>query len=470
MTLFNRIHGDAVFKNPRHRCICMGGRSLKAIDLFAGAGGLSLGLELAGIEVVGSVEHCQKAVDTYYHNFPSHVAMCRDITDFGPEKMEHELLTQKQIKKEEIDIIAGGPPCPGFSNIGRSKIISLLREGTHEKWAWGDEKADKLRHSFIQDPRNELFLEFVKYVEHFQPRWYIMENVPGMLTSKNKNEQIIPTLVRQAFEMAGYQCRWKVLSSDDYGVPQARKRLIFIGWKTDSPKDEFLHPSAKKGRKWTANDAIDDLPRVGQEGGPFERYGGSLSAKPNRYQLSMRKGIYKQAGREDPRTQRIPTGKEPLTCHTGRAVNPRDQAIFPLLTAAEGERRVTYDLIEPSELDFPGDWQWDAETELVWNGKTGEGKKTYKWYNRKSFKDKMRRISGHKPSPTLVAHMAVDTYMYIHPTADRTITPREAARIQSFPDSFDFSVVSFTSQYRQIGNAVPPLMARAIGEEITKIA
>ena len=97
-----------------------------------------------------------------------------------------------------------------------------------------------------------------------------------------------------------------------------------------------------------------------------------------------------------------------------------------------------------------------------------EEEKTYKWYNRKSFKDKMRRIAGHKPSPTLVAHMAVDTYMYIHPSENRTITPREAARIQSFPDSFHFSEVSFTSQYRQIGNAVPPLMGKAIAEEITK--
>ena len=152
--------------------------------------------------------------------------------------------------------------------------------------------------------------------------------------------------------------------------------------------------------------------------------------------------------------------------HVGRAVNPRDRAIFPLLTAKKGEKRVTYDQIEPSELVFPGTWQWDEERELVWNGKTGEDEKTYKWYNRKTFKDKMRRIPAHKPSPTLVAHMAVDTYMYIHPTEDRTITPREAARIQSFPDSFDFSVVSFTSQYRQIGNAVPPLMDQAIVTQI----
>ena len=127
-------------------------------------------------------------------------------------------------------------------------------------------------------------------------------------------------------------------------------------------------------------------------------------------------------------------------------------------------------MIDPEDLEFPDGWRWVKSKEIVWNGKKGKQSKTYKWYNRETFKDKMRRITPHKPSPTLVAHMAVDTYMYIHPTEDRTITPREAARIQSFPDSFDFSVVSFTSQYRQIGNAVPPLMAKAIAEEITKIA
>ena len=107
----------------------MAKKGLKAIDLFAGAGGLSLGLELAGIEVVGSVEHCPKAVTTYRHNFPSHVAMCKDITDFPPEEMEKELLEQKQIKKNEIDIIAGGPPCPGFRKSSASCVKELMKNG-----------------------------------------------------------------------------------------------------------------------------------------------------------------------------------------------------------------------------------------------------------------------------------------------------------------------------------------------------
>jgi DNA (cytosine-5)-methyltransferase 1 len=457
----------------------MAKKKFNAVDLFAGAGGLSLGLELAGINVVGSVEYCPKAVKTYEFNFPDHVAMCKDITKFKPEEMEAELINQKGITKEEIDIIAGGPPCPGFSNIGRSKIISLLREGNLDKWSWGEDSADQLRHTFIQDPRNELFLEFVKYVEHFQPRWYIMENVPGMLTSKvkigkKKNVVVVPKLVKQAFNRIGYECEIKALWANDYGVPQTRKRLIFLGWKKDRPDDRISHPLRNIKRDITSAEAINDLPFVGQDGGDYLDYKGELGPATNTYQKDMRSLVYKKSKRKDPKSNKIPSGKETaITCHFGRKVNPRDRAIFPRLTAKEGEHRVTYDQIDPEECDKDFrklGWQWDKKRELVWNGKHGKEEKTYKWYNRKSFKDKMRRISGHKPSPTLVAHMAVDTYMYVHPTEDRTITPREAARIQSFPDSFHFSEVSFTSQYRQIGNAVPPLMGKAIGEEITKKA
>lgn len=142
-----------LFKNRRQSLQYVSKTRLKAIDLFAGAGGLSLGLELAGIDVVGAVEHCPKAVETYKHNFPSHAVttMCKDITEWSPENMEATILQEMELKKDDIDIIAGGPPCPGFSNIGRSKIISLLRAGGLEQWSWGDENTEGLRHTFIQD-------------------------------------------------------------------------------------------------------------------------------------------------------------------------------------------------------------------------------------------------------------------------------------------------------------------------------
>ena len=454
-------------------------KRLKAIDLFAGAGGLSLGLELAGIDVVGAVELCPKAVTTYKHNFPNHAkaAVAKNINEFPPEEMETLIKKQYGYTKDDIDVIAGGPPCPGFSNIGRSKIISLLREGTHENWSWADEKAEKLRHQFIQDPRNKLFLKFVEYVAYFKPRFFIMENVPGILTSKekkNNKETPITKLIEKAFHDIGdhgYTCKFEKLCADDYGVPQSRHRVIFLGWRKEHDEDEVCHPPPSKKKKITSQEAIRDLPYMGKDGGEYTRYKGSLKTADHEFQRQMRYRAYAKAGKLDPRTGKIPKKTDStITCHTGRKVNPRDRAIFPKLIVNKDGTRVTYDLVEPSELKFPDPWQWDPKRQVVWNGKTGDEEKTYKWYKRESFKDKMRRISPHKPSPTLVAHMAVDTYMYIHPTEDRTITPREAARIQSFPDSFDFSEVSFTSQYRQIGNAVPPLMAKAIAEEIMKKA
>jgi len=439
--------------------------ALLAIDLFSGAGGFSLGFELAGINVVAAIEFDRKAMITYEQNFPSHLTYCRDICEVSTEEVIRDLSTKKDIEKEEIDLIIGGPPCPGFSNIGRSKIIGLLRE---KKWNWRGRPPKEWRHQFIQDPRNKLFLEFVRFVRDFEPRGFVMENVTGMLSSKNSAGEFVIDLIEDSFSEIGYNCTRQVLSSDDFGVPQARKRVIFIGWKKDSTSDEFHYPVRSPNTKsWTSMDAISDLPKISQEGGLSV---GKKKRSKNEFQRQMRYAAYKDANRIDPRTGKVPRISAKLSCHFGRWVNPRDRAIFPLLQVPENGKRVTYNLIEPSELEFPHPWRWLKTKKVVWNGKNGDKRKEYKWYNRTSFKDKMRRIPHHKPSPTLVAHMATDTYMFIHPEPNthRTITPQEAARIQSFPDSFDFSQVSFTSQYRQIGNAVPPLMAKAIALEIKK--
>jgi len=437
----------------------------KAIDLFSGAGGMSLGFELAGIDVVAAVEFCDKAMKTYEHNFREHLTYCEDIKNVSTKQVIKDLRA-RGIKKSDIDLVIGGPPCPGFSNIGRSKIVSLLRDGD---WKFKGRPPKEFKHQFIQDPRNKLFLEFVRFVKEFQPKGFVMENVPGMLTSKNATGKAITVLISESFREIGYECRMEVLNAADYGVPQARKRVIFIGWKIKAPFSEFGHPEATSSKKWTSLEAISDLPEVSQEGGvPVGKYKG----EQNDYQRLMRYKAYKDAKMEDVRTEKIPSKSKPseLSFHFGRWVNPRDRAIFPELQQPQGEPRTTYDLIEPTKLDFPDGWIWDGPNQVVTNQKSGKDKKTYKWYNRTSFKDKMRRIPWHKPSPTLVAHMATDTYMYIHPEPEthRTITPQEAARIQSFPDSFDFGAVSFTSQYRQIGNAVPPFMAKAIAEEIIK--
>ena len=453
-----------LFNNCRQLERLVQGEVINAIDLFAGAGGLSLGFELAGVNVVAAVEYCGKAVTTYKHNFPSHLTYNDDIKNVKTENVIIDL-ENNGVKKSDIDLVIGGPPCPGFSNIGRSKIISLLRD---KKWKFSGRAPKEWRHQFVQDPRNKLFLEFIRFVKDFEPRGYVMENVPGMLTSKNSTGQAITELIKQEFDRIGYTCNMKVLSSDDFGVPQARKRVIFIGWKKATPQDEFKHPSKSLNQRiWTSLEAIDDLPLITQEGG---NSADSVLLPKNSFQEKMRYKEYNEARKKDVSLGKIPTKTKPSfpNIHFGRKVNPRDRAIFPLLQTPVDKKRVTYDLINPEELEFPKPWVWDPKKQIVHNNQAGKNKKSYKWYNRKSFKDKMRRIPWHKPSPTLVAHMATDTYMYIHPEPNthRTITPQEAARIQSFPDSFDFSKVAFTSQYRQIGNAVPPLLAKAIAKEI----
>ena len=434
---------------------------IHAIDLFAGAGGFSLGFALAGIDVVAAVEYNKPATVTYAHNFPNHLIYHHDINNLDPAQVEDGLIQKKNLNKEDIDLIIGGPPCPGFSNIGRSKIISLIREGN-----WDGEET---RHRFVQDPRNKLFLQFVRYVKYFQPRGFVMENVTGMLTSVSKKGISIPDLVKKEFARIGYTCNLKELKAEDYGVPQVRRRLIFIGWNKDQSDDSFSHPTQDTKKIWTSLDAISDLPDVGQDGGQLERH---LPSK-NEFQRSMRYKLYSKAGITDPKTGKIPKRTPQLTCHKGRRVNQRDRVIFPKLQHPKNGKRVTYDQIDPNELTFPPSWKWDNKKKLLINQDPTTIPAQYKWYDRKQFKDKMRRIPAHKPCYTLVAHMHNDAYMFIHPEPNthRTITPREAARIQSFPDHFDFSAggkVAFCEQYRQIGNAVPPLMARAIAREVIR--
>jgi len=293
-----------------------------------------------------------------------------------------------------------------------------------------------------------------------------MENVTGMLTSVSKKGISIPDLVKKEFAEIGYTCNLKELKAEEYGVPQVRRRLIFIGWKHKSD-DSFSHPTQNTKKIWTSLDAISDLPDVGQDGAQLERH---LPSK-NEFQRSMRYKLYSKAGITYPKTGKIPKRTPQLTCHKGRIVNQRDRVIFPKLQYPKNGKRVTYDQIDPNELTFPSSWKWDDKKKLLINQDPTTTPAQYKWYDRKQFKDKMRRIPAHKPCYTLVAHMHNDAYMFIHPEPNthRTITPREAARIQSFPDHFDFSVggnVAFCEQYRQIGNAVPPLMARAIAKEI----
>lgn len=432
---------------------------MKAIDLFAGAGGLSLGLRMAGIDVVGAVEYDAAACTTYRHNLGNHVVHA-DILSFGPSKMEHYLKQTGAIQRRmDIGLVAGGPPCPGFSLIGRSKISNLIKTG-----AW--EGTDH-RHAFIDDPRNRLFLEFVAYVRHFRPTYLMMENVQGMTSYQKLGEVSIIDVIRLEFEALGYTIDVKVLDAADYGVPQHRKRVIFLGTRRKAQNLARL-PLPEIDSKISARDAICDLPPVDTRIGKA-KVGAKLRNVSHPYVEMMQTA-----------TRASERRRQALRLHATRAVNPRDVAMFPLLHSGEGGKpRVLYRDLIPERMDdigaaLPPGYSLIEENGApfvvgpAWRGRVGR----WGFYDPTKFGDKMRRIRGDRPAPTMVAHLAKDGYMFIHPSEHRTITVREAARFQSFPDHFDFSAggeVAMSSQFRQVGNAVPPLLAMRLGEAVMEV-
>ena len=167
----------------------------KAIDLFAGPGGLSLGLIRAGFNIIAAVERDPDAGETYRHNIGNHTEI-EDITQFKPKALR-KILEEKEVLKpgEKISLVAGGPPCPGFSLIGRSKISDLIKkENEGEK---DEEKKREWRHRFIDDPRNKLFEEFVRYVREFEPDYFIMENVSGMTSYQIENDPVVDVIKKK---------------------------------------------------------------------------------------------------------------------------------------------------------------------------------------------------------------------------------------------------------------------------------
>ena len=407
---------------------------MKAIDLFAGPGGLSLGLMEAGFDIIGAIEIDAAAGETYRHNIGEHTLQA-DITKHGPGDFRAYLEENRLLGPDERPtLVAGGPPCPGFSLIGRSKISDLIRKGEY-----GDSK--EYRHRFIDDPRNELFREFVKYVDEFQPDYFVMENVSGM-TSYQIDEDPIVEVIRGAF--SGYKVDWRILNAADFGVPQNRRRIIFLGHRQGVNPPEFPSPSHAGSMVRDAASAISDL-------SPIE-----------------------------------PTddGEGTVSCHWTRQTNERDKVLFPFIrSGAPAGKRGALEIPDsrPRQVYgdvFPSKWNkelvpafrragmsaWKRDGRCHVRGTSG---KRWLMYGSRGFADKLRRIRWDRPAPTIVAHLSKDGYMFIHPWKDRTITVREAARFQSFPDSFEFRG-SMTAQFRQVGNAVPPLLAEALGRAIAE--
>lgn len=362
-----------------------------AIDLFCGAGGMSLGLQDAGFNVILGVDKNAESAATHRAYFPGS-SIEADLTD--PSTIDQ---ITKALSNIKIDLVAGSPPCQSFSRASQSTMRFLANKPGGTDY----------------DPRRDLWLNFLEIVERISPRAIMMENVPDLCFGKYTGifRQQISSL-----EKIGYNLYPKIVAASDYGTPQLRQRLIIIGLKDAEP----FHWPQKQDEPLSLRDAIDSLPTAepGDNTNPKEYNHRSTTA----LQRYFRRGVKAR-------------DRKFIFDHLARRVRADDLEAYKTLKS------------EMNYADLPN----EIEGTLI------------KRYRSDIFKDKYNRLSWDQPSRTITAHIAKDGYWYIHPEEHRTLTVREAARIQSFPDWFRFDGYP-TSQYRQIGEAVPPILAREIGK------
>ena len=388
-------------------------RKFTFIDLFAGCGGLSEGFYMENFEALAHVEIDAVACKTLktrmdYYGYPNseNAVLEADIT--SPDMIAR---IENAVNGAEVDVIIGGPPCQSFSSLGRAKDDNGMKD----------------------DPRNYLFESYVKILNHFLPKFFVFENVTGLLTATLNGEHIVNRITKELGKH--YKVKLEVLNSANYGVPQIRKRVIIIGVREDIPLDiDTVYSSVVKThydpemsdakrcglKKYvTVRDAIEELPKI------FPGQGAkTVPFKSKRNNEFLRTIVKKDSC--------------VLLDHVARNHNDRD--------------------IERYRVMSKEHWTFQ---ELL--------------QNRPDLNHEKQRVFGNSytvqlwdlPSKTIIAHLYKDGNQFIHPdyTQGRTFTVREAARIQSFPDDFVFEGAR-TDQFKQIGNAVPPLLANAIAKAL----
>lgn len=406
--------------------------TLNYIDLFAGAGGLSEGFTREGFNAVAHVEMNPDACrtietriayqylkanggeDRYYDYLKGKITREEFLSEI-PDEIKESVINSEispasintifekidaLIDGENVDLIIGGPPCQAYSVVGRARDTNKM----------------------VDDPRNYLYKDYVKFLKKYQPKMFVFENVPGIFSASNGEHF---DKIKKAIKSAGYKFDYKTLNSKDFGVLQDRKRVILIGWRKDL---NFSYPDFRPiiHSFTVTKDLFSDLPKL-QHGS------GTLGVTR-----------YKKDTTDYLKTTGIRNGIEFTTQHISRPNNENDLEIYRIAAKLMKEgKRLQYNEL-PERL--------------------------IKHKNRNVFTNRFQVVKGDGISHTVVAHIAMDGHYYIHPdiTQNRSITVREAARIQSFPDDYFFEG-SRTAAFKQIGNAVPPLMAYRIAKQIREM-
>lgn len=381
------------------------------LDLFSGAGGIALGFQQAGYRVVGGVDFSKQAVATFSANMSGATGLLRDLRD--PDFSDIVTMVG-----EDVDVIVGGPSCQGFSTSGGLSKSSGRDES---------------------DPRNRLFLNYIGIVDLLRPSWIVFENVPGLLLYDNGR---VALDIVKAFKEIGYTVAPMILLAADFGVPQLRRRLVFVGNRTGA---EIRFPAATHGNPelWkNFSLPFAHLSRIGH-GSPeatldHVSFADACDDLPEVAEGACVDGV---AYPTEPRTdyQRLMRARSALVRqHEAADLAPLDRIAAQTLEQGQNWRNLSADVL-PAR--FKKIRPYDATTLL-------------------------KRLDASRPSYTVTTKFnEASAGAFIHPTQPRTLTLREAARLQSFPDDFVFD--GSAAQIRhQIGNAVPPLLARCIAEAI----
>jgi len=367
------------------------------IDLFSGAGGLSLGFEMANFRVGLAIELEENYFNAYKLNHPETLCLNRDITELDCGEISNNF-----VKKMEISGIIGGPPCMGFSTVGNRKP---------------------------DDPRNTLIYYFIQWVDYFKPQFFVMENVPGILSmSKGK----VVEKVIELYSEIGYSCKMEVLLAADYGVPQLRRRVFFIGTPEDSVLSLKIQKTNRKDGNQkdafekdalhsylTVKDAISDI----------------LDIKP--FVKKRTENLVKEYS-HPPKTQfQDYLRKESDKLYDHFAPNHSELVMKRISHINQGKNHSSL----PKEYQLKG-----------------------------GYPNIYGRLHLNKPADTITGNCGCVSApgRFIHPTENRAISVREAARLQSFSDNYRFCG-SMRDKYKQVGNAVPPLMAYAVAKSINKL-